>query len=287
MRLTLDATPDPAIRTALFAAIDTYNDAASGRPEPAGHLTIVLRDAAGAIEGGLVGISYYDWLIVEMLFVPEGRRGQGLGRRLMRAAEAVAARLGCIGVWLDTTSPAARGFYERLGYDVFATLPDQPRGHARWWMARRGLADGATGGLEILAERDAATVAVVGRALGAEGDALFGPDSGRANLAVLAEADDGQRAGALWMVARRDWLFLDLFVLDESARRQGVGGRMLALAEAEARRRGCVGVWLDTYGFQARPFYERHGYRLFGALADHPLSHGRFYLAKRFQDATA
>lgn len=64
MRLTLDPTPDPVIRAALFAAIDAYNDAASGRLEPAGHLSIVLRDGAGAVEGGLVGISYYDWLIV-------------------------------------------------------------------------------------------------------------------------------------------------------------------------------------------------------------------------------
>ena len=37
----------------------------------------------GAIEGGLVGVSYYDWLIVEMLFVPTALRGHGIGTQLM------------------------------------------------------------------------------------------------------------------------------------------------------------------------------------------------------------
>jgi GNAT superfamily N-acetyltransferase len=286
MRLTLDPTPDPAIRARLFAMIDRYNDDATDRREEVRHLSIVLRDGAGAVEGGLVGISYYDWLIVEMLFVPVGRREQGVGARLMRAAEAVAARRGCRGVWLDTGSPAARGFYARIGYDVFATLPDYPRGHEKWWLARTAPQDSDTAGLEIGEARDPALSRVVGRALTAVADELFGPEAGRENLAVVAE-EDGAWRGGLWMVARRDWLFLDLFVLDEAARKQGLGGRILAMAEAEARARGCVGVWLDTYGFQARPFYERHGYAVFGALADYPAPHGRFFLAKRFQDDAA
>ena len=129
--------------------------------------------------------------------------------------------------------------------------------------------------------RDAEVSRVVGAGLTAVADALYGPETGRAALAVVAE-DHGAARGALWMVARRDWLFLDLFVLDAQARRQGLGSRMLALAEQEARARGCVGVWLDTYGFQARPFYERHGYRVIGALPDYPAPWQRFLLAKRF-----
>jgi GNAT superfamily N-acetyltransferase len=280
MDLTLLRAPDPAIRARLDAAIDAFNDAATGRTEPARHLTIALRDAAGAVEGGLVGISYYDWLIVQMLFVPEARRGQGLGARLMLAAEAEAVRRGCHGLWLDTGSPAARGFYERIGYGVFATLHDYPRGFPKWWLVRQAPRQGDTAGLEISAARDPEVARVVGAGLTAMADGLFGPETGREALAVLAE-EAGTPRGALWMVARRDWLFLDLFVLEAGARRQGLGSRMLAMAEEEARARGCVGVWLDTYGFQARPFYERHGYRVIGALPDYPAPHGRFFLAKR------
>jgi hypothetical protein len=45
-------------------------------------------------------------------------------------------------------------------------------------------------------------------------------------------------------------------------------------------RRGCVGVWLDTFSFQARGFYEKLGYRVFGEVADYPPGHTRHFLKK-------
>jgi len=285
MRLSLHTSPDPAIRAQLFALLDRYNDAATGRPEPVRHLSILLRDAAGAIEGGLVGISYYDWLIVEMLFVPLGLRGHGVGTRLMRGAEALAHQRGCIGVWLDTASPAAASFYRRLGYRVFATMDDHPQGHARWWMARDARRVGDTAGLEVHEARHAEAAALIGTALGAEADALFGPDPSRATLAITAEDDAGRSQGGLWMRVRRGWLFLDLFILAPAMRRGGTGSQILAMAEDQARALGCTGVWLDSYDFQAPPFYEQRGYRRFGELADYPAPHGRAWLLKRLQGA--
>jgi hypothetical protein len=40
-------------------------------------------------------------------------------------------------------------------------------------------------------------------------------------------------------------------------------------------------VYLDTFHFQARPFYERLGYQLFGTLPDSPPGGMRYYLYKR------
>jgi GNAT superfamily N-acetyltransferase len=73
--------------------------------------------------------------------------------------------------------------------------------------------------------------------------------------------------------------------VDEPHRGQGVGTQLLAEAEAEAERRGCLGVYLDTYSFQARPFYERLGYQLFGTLPDCPPGATKFYLYKRLDEA--
>ena len=53
-------------------------------------------------------------------------------------------------------------------------------------------------------------------------------------------------------------------------------------AERIARANGCVGIWLDTYEFQARGFYEKLGFEVFGSLKDHPVGHRRFFLRKRF-----
>jgi len=53
------------------------------------------------------------------------------------------------------------------------------------------------------------------------------------------------------------------------------------LAEQEADRRGCIGVWVDTHSFQAPGFYERLGYSPFGVIEDYPPGHSRLFLQKR------
>src|SRR5579862_425059 len=77
------------------------------------------------------------------------------------------------------------------------------------------------------------------------------------------------------------WLFIKGLWVEGSHRGLGLGSQLLAAAEDEARARGCLGVYLDTYSFQARPFYEQAGYTVFGELPDHPPGGAKYYLAKR------
>ncbi len=55
---------------------------------------------------------------------------------------------------------------------------------------------------------------------------------------------------------------------------------MLELAEQAARGRGCHHAFVDTMSFQARGFYEKHGYTRYGVLDDFPIGHRRFFLQK-------
>jgi GNAT superfamily N-acetyltransferase len=100
-------------------------------------LCLSLRDAEGALVGGLYGATMWGWLLIDGLWVAEGLRGQGLGSRLLAAAEAAAISRGCRGAWLGTFDFQARGFYERHGYRVFGELPDFPAGHRHYelWKA--------------------------------------------------------------------------------------------------------------------------------------------------------
>ena len=100
-------------------------------------------------------------------------------------------------------------------------------------------------------------------------------------MAILIQDESGATVGGLWGKTVYDWLFVELFVVPESFRRQKLGSRILAQAEDLARQRGCIGVWLDTYDFQARGFYERCGYDVFGTIDDHPRNGCRFFLRKR------
>lgn len=77
-------------------------------------------------------------------------------------------------------------------------------------------------------------------------------------------------------------MHVDLLAVPESLRGQDVGTALMQRAEAMARERGCVGAWLDTFAFQARGFYEKLGYNVFGEIPDHPVGSARYFLRKRF-----
>ena len=123
-------------RGAIFQSLSAYNDAHVG-PSHYAPLAIVLRDEAGTQLGGLWGHLYYDWLFIELLFVPEAVRGQGFGSRLLADAEAAAREKGCVGIWLDSFSFQAPGFYLKHGFEVWGTLDDYPRGHRRVFLRKR------------------------------------------------------------------------------------------------------------------------------------------------------
>jgi|SRR5215470_12151858 len=126
--------PDRSDRDAIAKLLSAFNESkvgSSGYKE----LAILLRDPrSGETVGGAWGRSAYDWLFVELMFVPEKLRGMGLGLRLLQMVEEIAVQRGCTGIWLDTFSFQARGFYERQGYTVFGTLHEQPRGAKRFFL---------------------------------------------------------------------------------------------------------------------------------------------------------
>lgn len=128
--------PSPADRAAIAAALTAYNESRVGEPTDHKPLALLLRDADGKTIGGLWGRSSYDWLFVEMLFVPEALRGQDVGTRLLQQAETVARERGCVGVWLYTHAFQARGFYEKLGYHAFAELGASPSRFVRHFMRK-------------------------------------------------------------------------------------------------------------------------------------------------------
>jgi len=74
--------------------------------------------------------------------------------------------------------------------------------------------------------------------------------------------------------------FPDYFPVNFVLRGAGHGTRLMENAEAYARSRGAVSATLETYSFQARPFYERLGYEVFSTLEGYPLGHVKFYLRK-------
>jgi GNAT superfamily N-acetyltransferase len=134
--LEVTADADPAAREVIAGGLREFNEAIAG-PVGLQPLNVLLRDSSGAVVGGLWGRTYWRWLFVELLFVPNECRGRDLGRRLLRAAEDEAGARGCLAAWLDTFAFQAPGFYERLGYQRFGELSGLPPGYRQIFFTKR------------------------------------------------------------------------------------------------------------------------------------------------------
>ena len=135
--IVVDESPDPGLRDAILQPLKAFNESHIGPVKPE-LLAVVLRDPGnGAVIGGLWGASVVSWLYVDLLVVPEGFRGQGLGTQLLAQAEDIARKRGCIGIWLHTGTFQAPGFYEKQGFQAFGTIADYPLGHATIYYSKR------------------------------------------------------------------------------------------------------------------------------------------------------
>lgn len=133
--------PSPLFQAQLGGALARYNDgtmgAASVRP-----LAVVTLDPRGMILGGMSGWLQWGWLYIDLAWVDEAYRRQGLGSGLLVALEQAAIERGVDRAHLTTGSFQAPGFYERHGYAIVleqSVEADDGSEHLRYTMHKLGL----------------------------------------------------------------------------------------------------------------------------------------------------
>jgi RimJ/RimL family protein N-acetyltransferase len=110
--------------------------------------------------------------------------------------------------------------------------------------------------------------------VGVTGDSYYSP------LAIFLKDERGAVLGGALGHVWGEWLNLDTLWVIELFRGQGYGAKLLEAAEDEARAQGCHGVFLDTFSFQAKPFYEKFGYEVVADIPDYPRGHSYHVLKK-------
>ena len=131
-----DDYPEMEAVNAIQRGLHAFNQEMGG-PYDREPITVLARDAAGEVQGGLLGLTYWHWLFIDWLWLARSQRGQGIGSELLRRAEAIAGTRGCTDAYTDTFSFQAAGFWDRNGYTEFGRLDEMPRGHARQWFRKR------------------------------------------------------------------------------------------------------------------------------------------------------
>jgi GNAT superfamily N-acetyltransferase len=133
--ITITDQPDLSDTQFLEAGLAAYN-LKHAPPYNFQRLVVLLRSEEGTLCGGIVGLTWWGWLRIDIVWLAEAVRGQDWGTRLMQAAEAEALRRGCHHAFLDTMSFQALPFYLKLGYTVFGQLDDLPMGHSMHFLQK-------------------------------------------------------------------------------------------------------------------------------------------------------
>lgn len=134
---SLVVSDEPAARDVQFleASIDEFNLSHTGVRD-ARLLSIFVHDD-DRIVAGLYGWTWGGCCEIKTFWIDEQWRGQGLGTRLMNAAETEARVRGATQMVLSTHSFQAPDFYRRFGFEVVGSVDDYPAGHQSIYMRKR------------------------------------------------------------------------------------------------------------------------------------------------------
>jgi GNAT superfamily N-acetyltransferase len=134
--LVINTQPSPEQVQYLEDRIYEFNSHTTGITDGE-WLAIFVKDGKDRIVAGICGNTWGGCLEIRQFWVEEARRKQGLGTRLLEAAEQEARRRGCRQIFLMTFTFQAPAFYTRHGFEVIATVDDHPHGHKNLLLRKR------------------------------------------------------------------------------------------------------------------------------------------------------
>ena len=122
-------------------------------------------------------------------------------------------------------------------------------------------------------------------------DAEFIDDQSDRVICAIAMAEEGEEEVFIYKVTDPEGQLIGgcvlitdelktakIYVLwvDEAYRGQGIASALMRECERKAREQGCYLAQIGTFDFQAKPFYDKHGYSLIVTTRDYPsISRGR------------
>ncbi len=99
-------------------------------------------------------------------------------------------------------------------------------------------------------------------------------------FAVMAQNEQGEYVGGLQASVVWSYCVLELLWLSEETRGQGVGSQLIEQLVVFAKEKQLTQIRTETLDFQAKPFYEKQGFKVYGEIDDSPKGHKTYFLVK-------
>ena len=140
MKIELTEAPSAPDLKIIGQGIKTYNQAHLPDDvvfEPDTRFAVFARNQQGEVVGGVRANAYWNYCLIELLWLSNAVRGSGVGTQLMAQAESYAKEKGFAYIRTETVDFQAKPFYEKLGYKVYGELPDFPKGHTTYCLVKK------------------------------------------------------------------------------------------------------------------------------------------------------
>ena len=250
------------------------------------YVLLKVTDDDGNIIGGCIALIDSRKIgDLDILWVDEKYRRQGIGSALIREAERGIREKGGYLMTLGTFDFQARPLYEKHGYTVCGFLEDCPRGHEHYDMVKR---------LDIPSEEyvpskicvydiKAASeeeAGVIEDGLVAYNDSQVPYEHEYKRIERKIVDEEGNLiAGCSAGIIGWNNSLLDTIWVDEPLRGQGIGSYLLRELEKELKDKGAYNVLLSATDWQA-DFFRKNGYTEYGKVEDCPKGYNEYQLQK-------
>lgn len=139
MNIIVTTSPDKDDLATLSVGIGQFNQ--DFLPDNVGFekdtkFAVFAKDYKGNVLGGIRANAFWNYCIIELLWLSENCRGLGVGSQLINAAESFAKEKGFEYMRTETLSFQAKPFYEKLGFKQFGELADYPKGHTTYCLVK-------------------------------------------------------------------------------------------------------------------------------------------------------
>ncbi|BBN82351.1 N-acetyltransferase [Pseudoalteromonas sp. A25] len=98
---------------------------------------------------------------------------------------------------------------------------------------------------------------------------------------ITVQDENNKIIGGLQACVIWSYCILELLWLDDEIRGRGIGTKLMLQLEAFAKKHDLYQIRTETLDFQAKPFYEKLGYRVYGELENTPPGHISYFLVKQ------
>ena len=127
-------SPSSDARSRVAEQLENFNRRAAGHEGGTELGAFIERDEE--VVAGIVGWVWGGTSYIDLLWVTDLLRHEGIGTRLLKGFEKEAKKRGALQTVLTSGSFQAPEFYKRHGYEVIGEVPEHPVGHTEFTLRK-------------------------------------------------------------------------------------------------------------------------------------------------------